>query len=234
MTVRSCQRDGKKPLYNCNRWDCQFCLRKKIYWLREQAVNFSQHLAFDQTFFIVLKGFQNAHEADDSIKYIIAREKALKTPYKSKLEYFYVIAKHGFSNWHIHLITNREMSGHAAYCKPSEDLKASCLYLVGNLLRSADADYAGVRRYGASRLLYKQSMKKAFKTRLRRWLLIVTMALVQTIILALSSWYAPLPYRVNLGYVEITQAQRYYRGTTEELTFRTARDDIVGEWEKQR
>lgn len=161
--VKSCRLNGRQPLYHCNRWDCEYCLAKKIYWLREQAVSFSRQLAFVHTWTLVFKGFKNAIEAEDFIKYIIKREKSLKTPHSAKLEYFYAIANHDLSGWHIHLITNRKLSGHAAYCKPTENLRASSLYLVGNLLRSAQANYEGARRYGASRLLYKQSMKKPLK-----------------------------------------------------------------------
>jgi len=227
--VRSCQASGKKPLYQCNRWDCQYCLGKKIYWLREQAVSFSRQLAFTPTWTMVFKGFKNASEADDFIKYIIQCEKSRKSPHREKLEYFYVIANHDFSGWHIHLIVNRELHGYSAYCEQTENLKASSLYLVGNLLRSASADYERVRRYGASRLLYKQSMKKRFIARRKAYWLIVHLALVQRLINRWLENRYPLPYRANLGYDKITQPLRYHRGITEELVFRRARDDIVGE-----
>lgn len=202
---------------------------KKVYWLREQAVSFARELTFCPTWFLTFKGFENAPQADDFIKYLIQSEKSRKSPHKAKFEYFYVISNHNFSGWHIHLLVNRKLHGHAAYCQPVGNLKFSCLYLVKNLIRSANADYGRVRRYGASRLLYRQSMKKAFKNRLRYKRLIVRLSLVKRVLKWLSTWSIPPPYRVDLGYAPITQALRYYRGTTEEHTYRQARDDLIGE-----
>lgn len=232
--MRSCRVDGKSPLYHCHRWDCQYCLGKKIYWLREQAVMFSDWLQFEETWFLTFKGFKDATEANDFIKYLIQSEKSRKSTHSAKFEYFYVLSNHNFSGWHIHLLTNRKLHGHADYNEIVGNLKASCLYLVGNLLRSASADYGRVRRYGGSRLLYKQNMKKRFIARRRAYWLIVQMALVQRIINTEISKRYPLPYRANLGYAQITQTLRYYRGRTEELTFRKPRDDLIGEWDGHR
>jgi len=224
----NCQAEGRPSLYHCNRWDCQYCLAKKIYWLREQAVVFARELEFVQVWFLTFKGFENAPQADDFIKYLIQCEKLRKSPHNAKFEYFYVIANHGFNHWHIHLLTNRELHGHSAYCKPVESLRASSLYLVGNLLRSARAEYGRVRRYGASRILYKQNMKKRFIARRKTYWLIVHMALVKRLINRRLS-EIPLPYHVDLGYALKSQPQRYNRVFISELTFRRARDDLIGE-----
>jgi hypothetical protein len=229
--LMDCQADYKQGLYPCNRWDCNSCFRKKAYWLREQAISFVYQLPHDKIFFTVLKHFKNPRDCHDLMRYIIEREKTLKPPCSAKFEYFYVIANHGFSGWHIHLISNRDFHEQAQYCEPAQSKKASALYMVTNLERSRFADYEGVRRYGSSRLLYKHNKKTSFKSRKKAQWLIVLMALVQRLInIELSRRYPP-PYRAYLGYTPISQPLRYYRGTTEELTFRKPRDDLVGESE---
>lgn len=150
-------------------------------------MSFSRHLANQRTYFATLKHFKNALEAKDLIGYVIEREKSLKTPHRAKFEYFYVIANHGFSDWHIHIVSNRDFRESPQYNESTRSLKASVLYLVGNLERSARADYQGVRRYGASSLLYKQSAKRAFKTRVKLWRIITLAFMVKVLITALSS-----------------------------------------------
>jgi len=221
-------KDCTDSLYRCHSWQCKHCLNTKLFWLREQAVNFSRLLSFSPTYASTVKGFKNAPQAAAAVKSIIADVKSLKTPHSDKFEYFYVIANHGFNHWHIHLLTNRELHGHSAYCKPVESLRASSLYLVGNLLRSARAEYGRVRRYGASRILYKQNMKKRFIARRKTYWLIVHMALVKRLINRRLS-EIPLPYHVDLGYALKSQPQRYNRVFICELTFRRARDDLIGE-----
>lgn len=161
--------DVCSSLYPCHRWDCNACLNKRVYWLREQIVAFALELSTSNTYFYTLKGFKTALDAKSAINQHIATAKAEKTRYSAKLEYFYVIANHEFSGWHVHMIANREIHAAAAYCEPCEDVKISGLYLVKNLLKSQHADYAGVRRYGGSSLLNKQNMKKRYATRRRLW-----------------------------------------------------------------
>lgn len=160
---------GCSELYPCHRWDCNRCLSKKVYWLREQAVQFALELSTIDTYFYTLKGFKTAQDAKLEITKHLAMARAQKSRYNAKLEYFFVISNHDYSGWHVHMIANLKLDLDAAYCKPCEDVKWSALYLVKNLLRSAAQDYGGVRRYGGSSLLNKQNMKRRFINRKRSW-----------------------------------------------------------------
>lgn len=153
----------------CNSWNCTSCSRKKLYWLREKCVRFARLLSFQQTYVSTLKPFKNAHDAHLAVNTQIAAIKALKSPHSAKFEYFYVISKHNFSEFHVHLFTNRYYPFFTAYHEKTRDKKAFVLYCVENLKWSIHADYGGVRRYGASQLLNKQSMKSWYKIRLRLW-----------------------------------------------------------------
>jgi len=156
-------------LYRCNRWNCKACSSKKLYWLREQALQFSRCLALDETSFITLKGFRNAVDCEQGTKLAIEALKGNSKRLNDKLEYFFVISNHEFSGWHSHIIVNSSNFALTANVEPTRNLKSSVLYLVANLERSMSADYGRVRRYGGSSLLNKQSMKRWFKTRVRLW-----------------------------------------------------------------
>lgn len=224
-----CGANWKLKLYPCNRWDCNTCFSKRIYWLREQAISFVFQLPVSDVYFTVLKHFKNPRDCHDMVRFIIAREKSLKSPHKSKFEYFYVIANHGFSGWHIHLISNQKFEHQAQYSESVQHKKPTALYMVKNLVMSQMADYEGVRRYGSSRLLYKQNKKTNFKSRLKLSWLIVQLALVQAILKAMLSWCCIVSYQVDIWRAVLTPARRIIQCRTEELTFRRARDDLVGE-----
>lgn len=220
-------------LYQCHRYECNRCFPRKAYWLREQAVNFAFALPANETFFTVIKHFENARDADDLMKHIIKCEKSLKSKHRHKFEYFYVIANHGFSGWHLHIISNRHFP-QADYSEPVEKRKAAALYLVKNLEMSRFQEY-GCRRYGGSALLNKQNKKNAFKNRLRLWRLRFIVTLIKKLIwLALvtiaysAKWIESPALFDGLRYVPISQARRNYRGRTEELVFRKPRDDLIG------
>ena len=132
--------------------------------------------------FLTLKGFKDANSAFTGAVDLIKSQRLIKARYNAKLEYFYVISNHDFSNWHIHLIINRKIESiDIAYNAPVENLKASMLYLVGNLQKSLRADYGHTRRYGNSSLLNKQNMKRAFKTRIRLFKIRTRLLLLQTV-----------------------------------------------------
>lgn len=156
-------------LYHCNAWDCKRCQQRKLFWLREQCLNFVRNLAFSDLYFITLKPFQNAEICSAAIRSALLSLKSQKSPCSAKLEYIAIISNHGFSSWHAHIISTRFLGGKNVHCEKVRNKKHAALYLVANLERSASSDYAKVRRYQASSLLYKQSAKSFFKTRIRLW-----------------------------------------------------------------
>lgn len=155
--------------YNCNRWNCNACSTKKLYWLREQSLNFGRLLSGQQSYFTTIKGLSAIENALDVLTHDKGKIKGYNARYNAKKEYFFVISKHERSEWHIHIISNFPLNFPNQNASPIRSLKASCLYLVDNLKRSLAANYGSRRRYGGTSLLYKQNMKNWFKIRIRLW-----------------------------------------------------------------
>lgn len=155
--------------YKCNRWDCQECSTKKLYWLREQSVNFARLLAGQLTYFTTVKGLNSIESALELLKGDRSKIKGYNARYNAKKEYFFAISKHGRSDWHIHIISNFDPHIPGAHIEVVRNLRAACLYLVDNLSWSLNQNYGHRRRYGATSLLYKQSLKEWYKTRIRLW-----------------------------------------------------------------
>lgn len=159
-------------LYTCNRWNCDTCAQKKLFWLREQAITFARGLSFQQTHFTTLKNFSQADLCELAVKDTLSSAKRAGKACGVKLEYFYVIANHEFAGFHAHIISNLPLHPNLnaqSHQRPTRNLHDSVLYLVDNLKRSLGADYASTRRYSGSSLLNKQSMKRWFKLRCRLW-----------------------------------------------------------------
>lgn len=158
------------PLYPCHGWNCKDCFPKRAFWLREQSLQFARGAAFDQFYFYTFIGFKSVDEAHAYSVMLRAEIKRLKARYNAKKHYFFVMAKHNHSEWHIHLILNRDdLSPCFCHVEPVRDMKIACLYLVKNLEKSRAQNYGGFRRYGASSLLNSNNRKKAYKNRLRLW-----------------------------------------------------------------
>jgi hypothetical protein len=163
-TVTSCS-----EYYKCNRWDCKRCASNKIYWLRQQSVNFANLLGGQICYFTTVKTSQNIETALYALTHDKSKIKGYNARYNAKKEYFFTIAKHGFSEWHLHIISNFDLKIAGSHVEVVKNKKAVCLYLVNNLEWSLGQNYGSRRRYGASSLLYKQNMKTWFKTRIRLW-----------------------------------------------------------------
>lgn len=176
-------------LYPCHAWNCNTCFPKRVYWLREQAASFARLAANQQFYFYTFKGFESVESASRYTLLLRAEIKRANRRYNAKKHYFFAIANHNHSGWHIHLIYNGELLlPMLAHIEPVKDLKAACQYLITNLERSRFEDYARTRRYGASSLLNTQNQKQAFKTRLRLFRYRTQIRLAVKVIVALSSF----------------------------------------------
>lgn len=174
-------------LYTCKGWNCNRCFPKKLFWLREQAVRFALSLAGQATYFTTLKSFNSAQDASQALKAYMVDMRANKARYNAKLEYFFSISKHGHSNWHVHIISNRYAPFFTAYHEPAKDRRAVCLYIVKNLAMSRSQNYGKVRRFGGSSLLNKTNLKKTFKTRVCLWNIRTRQMIVRSVFNAMSS-----------------------------------------------
>jgi len=176
------------PLYPCKRWNCNNCFSNRVYWLREQAVAFASQTTNNNFYFYTFKGFKDATSASQYASILTTEIKRANRRYNTKKHYFFVIAKHNRSNWHIHLIYNAQLLIPVlAHVEPVKDLKLACLYLVLNLEKSRFQDYQRVRRYSASRLLNTNNKKQVFRTRRRLWRIRTLQSMVAKIIKVLSS-----------------------------------------------
>lgn len=206
------------PYYKCNSWNCNYCSNTKLFWLRENALNFARLLSGQKTYFITVKGVTEIESALQQLRDSRDKKKRTYTTCSPKKEYFYVISKHNNSHWHLHLITNFPLAIPDAHIEPVRSLRASVLYLVDNLSWSRRADYSGKRRYGASSLLSMQSMRRWFITRMRLWRIItryfVAMVMLRSLqhlafrLSALCPHWRPLGNAKTLTFFEILNPQK--------------------------
>lgn len=176
------------PYYKCNSWNCQYCASTKLFWLRENALNFARLLAGQNTYFITVKGTTAIESALQQLKDSRDKKKSKNPRYNAKKEYFYVISKHNNSRWHLHLITNFPLAIPDAHIEPVRSLRAAVLYLVDNLSWSRFSDYGGRKRYGGSSILYMQSMRRWFITRMRLWRIITRYFVAMVMLRCLQSF----------------------------------------------
>lgn len=158
---------GCNSQYPCHNWNCSTCSTKKLFWLREQALNFARLLANQETYFTTIKGLDAIQIALDRLRSYTPIKNANRPRYNAKKEYFFVIAKHGYSEWHIHIISNFALDIEGSHVEKVRSRKDVCLYLVKNLEMSRSQDYGSMRRYGGSSLLNKQNFKKWYIIRIR-------------------------------------------------------------------
>lgn len=172
----------------CNQWHCNICAHKKLFWLRENAINFARALASQTTYFTTVKGVLAIENALDRLRSYTPVKKRANARYNAKKEHFFVIAKHNRSDWHMHIISNYPLEIEGSHVEIVRDRKAVVLYFVKNLEISRFADYGKKRRYGGSSLLYKQSAKNWYKTRIRLFKIRTLIGFAETILRYLASF----------------------------------------------